>query len=134
MKDYSNFTMANSRGRCEMCEKVAICSDIPSKFLEKTDEAKARDLKEKQKDMKRIYERMYDGKPEGFSSATLPNKFLGTFEVKQQLHEDAWEEQFIGIKQEDGKYYFVEGEEVSGRFTPEKGGMVYSIKEITAYE
>ena len=79
---------------------------------------------------KKIYQRVYDGKPAGFSSDKLPNELLGTFEIIQQISEDFYSEQFIGRRKEDGKKYLVEGVEVSGMFNPENGGVRYSIKEL----
>jgi len=80
--------------------------------------------------IRKIYQRAYDGKPEGFSSVELPNAFLGTFKVLQQLEEDAWTEQFIGVREEDNKLYMVSGDEVTGRCSPEQGGIRYSIVEL----
>lgn len=33
--NFKNFAIPFSRGKCEFCEKVKVCVDIPSKFLVK---------------------------------------------------------------------------------------------------
>ena len=84
--------------------------------------------------IRKIYQRIYDGKSLGYSSRELPNKFLGTFRVLQQLSEDFYSEQFIGKRKEDGKTYLVTGTEVSGMHNPKNGGVRYEIKQIKLKE
>lgn len=84
----------------------------------------------KQDLQKQIYKRVYDGEEHGFSDETRPNELLGTFEVTQQIDEDSYSERFIGIRQEDGKRYLVDGREVSGMYNPKNGGVRYSIQEL----
>lgn len=78
----------------------------------------------------KVYSRIYDGEKAGFSDDSRPNSLLGTFTIEQQLTEDMYSEQFIGIRKEDGKRYLVDGREVSGMYNPKMGGMRYSITEL----
>lgn len=80
--------------------------------------------------MREIYKRVYDA-PVDKDGKEKPNELLGTFEVLQQISEDMYEEQFIGIRKEDGKKYLVTGTEVSDLYNPGVGGMRYEINEIT---
>jgi hypothetical protein len=79
---------------------------------------------------RKIYLRVYDGKPVGYSDEKLRNEFLGTFAVEQVMFEDMYSEEFIGKRKEDGKHYIVTGIEVSGMRNPSIGGIRYEIKEI----
>lgn len=79
--------------------------------------------------MKTIYKRQYDN-PLKEDGTEKENELLGTFEVTKQIFEDSYSEEFIGIRQEDGKKYLVRGDEVSGYYYPTMGGIRYTITEI----
>ena len=79
---------------------------------------------------KKIYQRAYDN-PKDTSGKLKPNKYLGEFEVVEQITEDMYAEEFIGKK--DGKYYLVKGVEVSGFYHPNQGGVRYSVVEMETY-
>ena len=74
---------------------------------------------------KRIYKRIYD-QDYNNDGTMRPNHYLGTFDVIQQVSEDVYSEEFIGIRKEDNKKYLVKGMEVSGI----GGGISYSITEL----
>lgn len=70
-----------------------------------------------------IYERDYDN-PKDENGKAKPNTLLGKFRVLQQISEDSYSEEFIGLK--GGKKYLVIGSEVSGY----NGGMRYRVEEL----
>lgn len=75
--------------------------------------------------MKEIYKRVYD-EPLNVDRTAKENQLLGTFEVKQQIFEDSYSEEFIGKRKEDGKMYLVKGHEVSYQ----NGGIEYEVIEL----
>jgi len=83
--------------------------------METTEEVKTR----------RIYWMNYD-RDHNDDGSMRKNEYLGTFTVEQQISEDTYSEEFIGIRNEDSKKYLVKGSERSGI----GGGTRYSINEI----
>lgn len=49
IKDYDNFSILKSNGKCELCDKESTCHDIPSKFLVKNQMAQKREHSERKK-------------------------------------------------------------------------------------
>lgn len=79
----------------------------------------------KEENIKRIYKMHYD-RDYNDDGSMRQNHYLGTFIVKRQGNEDAYCDEFIGLRQEDGKIYKVNGREKSGI----GGGIRYSIEEF----
>jgi hypothetical protein len=77
----------------------------------------------------KIYERFYDGQPNGFSDETHNNQLLGEFEI---IYGDINGYAFsaIGVKKDDGKIYNIVGDEVSGFYHRGQGGTKITIYEI----
>lgn len=71
--------------------------------------------------VKEIYERVYDDKSLGNNG--FGGKYLGNFEVIQQVMEDGWTEVFVGRKIEDDQIYLI----MSGEVTGFNSGSIYEV-------
>lgn len=76
--------------------------------------------------MRTIHRRIYDN-PIDENGKEKPNELLGNFKVIQQISEDMYAEQFIGLNVDDNQIYLVEGSEVSYK----NGGVRYQTTLLT---
>lgn len=78
-----------------------------------------------------INEREYDN-PIDKDGNKKPNKYLGTFIIRQTLFEDFYAGKWIGGKLGlgDNKKYLITQTEVSGMYNPERGGSKFTVEEI----
>jgi hypothetical protein len=79
-------------------------------------------------EIRKFWERYYDGQDQGFSDEMRPNKYFGEFKIIKEIDEGFYEGEWIGEK--DGKIYLIIRTEVSGMFNPKLGGHKTEIIEL----
>lgn len=78
-----------------------------------------------------INERLYDN-PIDKDGNKKPNKYLGTFIIRQTLFEDFYAGKWVGerVGSKGDTKYLITQTEVSGMYNPERGGSRFTVELV----